>query len=261
MRSAKYIFVLAVSLLIGTVSRGAADVAVLLDSANAAYTKGNFEKAVLQYEAILAQGYESSVLLYNLGNAYYKTDKTGLSILNYERAKKLSPYDEDIAFNLKLSNQRTIDKIESIPNIFLEDWWEHLKSMHSEKTWAMRCIFCFALFFVFLGVFITSGRMFTKQFGFWLSVVFLSLAIITFNISRSRYNDIIEKDTAIILSSSAEIKNAPSEKGTKLFLLHEGTVVSAPEVIISPEGEWVKVILPTDKDKSGWVKRSSIEFI
>ena len=62
-------------------------------------------------------------------------------------------------------------------------------------------------------------------------------------------------DSAVILSSSAEIKNAPAESGTKLFILHEGTVVSAHET----KGEWLKVKLSSDK--VGWVKRVQIEFI
>ncbi|MBI4930245.1 MAG: hypothetical protein HY841_05745 [Bacteroidetes bacterium] len=228
---------------------------VLLDSANSAYSKGNFEKAVQYYEGIVSLGYESPEVYFNLGNAYYKTDKTGMSILNYERAKKLSPYDEDIAFNLKLASQRTLDKIEPAPILFLEDWWNNLKSMHSEKTWGNRSIVCFALFLFFLGVFITSGRTFNKQFGFWLALVFFLFSTITFSISRSRYKDITEKDSAVILSSSTEIKNAPAESGTKLFILHEGTKVFSSET----NGDWVKV--EVSSDKVGWVKKSQIEFI
>lgn len=232
---------------------------VLLDSASTAYSKGDFEKAVQYYEGIISLGFESPEVYFNLGNVYYKTDKIGMSILNYERAKKLSPYDEDIAFNLKLANQRTLDKIEPLPKLFLQEWWDNLKSMHSEKTWGIRSIVCFTLFLLFLGVFITSGRIFTKQFGFWLALVFFVLSTITFSISKSRYKDITEKDSAVILSSSAEIKNAPDDKGTKLFILHEGTVVNAPEIIINPQGEWVKI--EVSSDKVGWVKRAQIEFI
>jgi hypothetical protein len=131
--------------------------------------------------------------------------------------------------------------------------------MHSEKTWGLRSIGLFSLCLFFLGVFFTSDRSFTKQFGFWLTLVFFALSVITFNISRGRYNDITEQDTAVILTSSAEIKNAPAESGTKLFILHEGTVVSFHEIISTPEGEWVKVIVSSEK--VGWVKRNSIEFI
>ena len=227
----------------------------LLDSANNAYSKGDFEKAAEGYEGIISLGFESPEIYFNLGNSYYKSDKIGMAILNYERAKKLSPYDEDINFNLKLACQRTLDKIEPAPKLFLEDWWDNLKSMRSEKTWGMRSIACFILFLFFLGVFITSNRLFSKQLGFWAAIVFFVFSAISFSISKSRYDDITNQSSAVILSSSAEIKNSPSDAGTKLFILHEGTKVSSLET----NGDWVKVQLTPEK--VGWVKKSQIEFI
>lgn len=227
----------------------------LLDSANSLYGKGEFEKAASYYEAVRSLEYESPEVYFNLGNSYYKLDKIGMSVLNYERAKKISPYDEDINFNLKLANQRTLDKIEPAPKLFIEEWWDNLKSMHSERTWGIRSIVCFILFLFFLGVFITSNQLFSKQFGFWLSVVFFIFSSITFGIARSQYKTITGHDTAIVLSTSAEIKNAPAENGTKLFILHEGTKVS----VLTINGDWVKVELTSDK--VGWVKRTSVEPI
>src|ERR1051326_9200952 len=162
--------------------------------ANEAYTKGNFAKAAEEYEKSIAEGYGSPELYYNLGNSYYKLDNIGKSILNYERAKKLAPQDEDIAFNLKLANQRTIDKIETPPALFLNEWWDNLKTAHSEKTWGLRSIGCFVIFLFFLGVFFTSKRSINKQFGFWLAIAFIILSGVSFALAKSRYNDILSHD-------------------------------------------------------------------
>lgn len=237
----------------------AAEPLALLDSANSAYSKGNYEKAVQGYEGVLSAGYEAPEVYFNLGNAYYKLDRVGMSVLNYERAKKLSPFDEEINFNLKLANQRTLDKIESGPQLFLNDWWNNIKSMQSERTWGLRSIVCFSLFLFFLGVFITTNKLFTKQLGFWLGLAFLFFSVVSFSVTKSRYNDLKSQNSAVILASSAEIKNAPSNSGTKLFILHEGTTVSTPQVISTSDGEWVMVQL--SPEKAGWVKRTSLEFI
>ncbi|MFI5164535.1 MAG: hypothetical protein ACHQHP_04720, partial [Bacteroidia bacterium] len=218
----------------------------MLDSANNAYSKGNFEKAAADYEGIISLGFESPEVYFNLGNSYYKLEKIGMSVLNYERAKKLSPYDDDINFNLKLTNQKTLDKIEPAPKLFLEEWWDNLKSMHSEKTWGIRSIVCFVLFLFFLGVFITSNRLFSKQVGFWLAIILFVLSAISFSVSKSGCDCITHQTSAVILSSSAEIKNSPSDAGTKLFILHEGTKVSSLET----NGDWVKVQLTPEK--VGW---------
>ena len=228
---------------------------ILLDSANTAYSKGNFQKASEYYEKILALNFISPEVYFNLANSYYKQDNIGKAILNYERAKKLTPQDEDIAYNLKLANQHTLDKIESAPKLFLDEWWDNLKSAHSEKTWGIRSIACFAFFLFFLGIFLISKKIINKQFGFWLGIVFFACTAISFSVARSRYHDITSHDSAVILSSSAEIKNAPAESGTKLFILHEGAKVSAHEI----NGDWVRVELTSEK--VGWVKKSQIEFI
>jgi tetratricopeptide (TPR) repeat protein len=227
----------------------------LMSKGNQLYQSGNFDKAADMYQKVVDSGYESPSLYFNLGNAYYKLDKIGMSVLNYERAKKFSPQDEDINFNLKLANQKTLDKIEPAPKLFLEDWWDNLKSMHAERIWGIRSISCFLLFLFFLGVFITTQRILSKQIGFWLSLVFFIFTLISFFISKSRYNDLSNQNAAVILSSSVEIKNSPSDAGTKLFILHEGTKVAAPE----NKGDWVKIELTSEK--VGWVKKSEIEFI
>lgn len=43
----------------------------------------------------------SAAGLYNLGNAYARTGKPGLAVLNYERARLLDPNDPDIEANLR----------------------------------------------------------------------------------------------------------------------------------------------------------------
>lgn len=235
--------------------RSLASAESLLDSANNSYAKANFQVAAKLYENIIDAGYHSPELFFNLGNAYFKMGQIGKSILNYERAKKLSPLDEDIAFNLNLANQQTIDKIEPLPKLFLQQWYENIKNAHSEKRWSMRSIVCFALFLFFLAVFITSIKPITRLLGFWLAAMCFCLSVISFIIAKDRYSDITSNNTVVILSSSAEIRNAPSETGTKLFILHEGAVVPAAET----KGDWVKIKL--SKEKVGWVKKSQIEFI
>lgn len=49
-----------------------------------------------------ARGGWSSAALYDLGNRYARAGKTGLAVLNYERASLLAPDDPDIEANLEL---------------------------------------------------------------------------------------------------------------------------------------------------------------
>ena len=88
-------------------------------SGNKYYQEGNYESAVAEYEKIIQSGYESWQGYYNLGNAYYKLGETGKAILNYERAKRLEPKNEDIVYNLQLANLQIADRIQELPDFFL----------------------------------------------------------------------------------------------------------------------------------------------
>ncbi len=95
-----------------------------MERGNDYYQKQQYDKAVQAYNKVLNEGYESAELYYNLGNAYYRKGNLGYAILNYERALKLSPGDDDIRHNLALANSRTIDRINTLPDFFIFQWWE-----------------------------------------------------------------------------------------------------------------------------------------
>ena len=60
-------------------------------------------------------------LLYNAGNAFFKSGDNASAILFYERAKLLAPADEDIDYNLQIARSRITDRIESVPQLFSSD--------------------------------------------------------------------------------------------------------------------------------------------
>lgn len=70
------------------------------DTANQAYSAGDYAAAAAGYEALLtAEGPRASVY-YNLGNSYQKLKRPGHAILAYERARLITPRDPDLAANL-----------------------------------------------------------------------------------------------------------------------------------------------------------------
>ena len=228
---------------------------VTFDSANAAYAKGNYDKAIKLYTSVIDKDLESSELYFNLGNAYYKTNNIGLAILNYERAKKLSPNDEDILTNLKLANQKTEDKIESAPQLFLTEWKNGLIDIMSERGWSWFCIFLLCLSLIFISFFILSGNQRAKKFGFFSGGLTFIMTIAIFFIAQQKYEHTIKNDTAIVTSASVTVTGSPDEKGTKLFILHEGTKV----LVTEENGEWTEVKIANGN--VGWIKSSQLKNI
>ena len=86
----------------------------LLSQANQLYKEKNYNGAIELYDSIISSGYYSSDVYYNLGNAHFKMGHLAPAILNYERAKKLAPSDDDIDFNLRIANLRVVDRVEPL---------------------------------------------------------------------------------------------------------------------------------------------------
>lgn len=228
---------------------------IAFDSANAAYAKGNYEKAIELYESIVNTDLVSSELYFNLGNAHYKLNNIGLAILNYERAKKLNPDDEDLNMNLKFANQKAEDKIDAAPQLFLSEWKNGIIDIFDEKSWSILCILFFVGCLFLFGLYILSHSNGLKKFGFFGACILLIISIFTFFIAQNKYELTTNSSDAIVISGTATITGSPNEKGTKLFILHEGTKV----IITEEQSEWTEIKIANGN--VGWIKSNLIEKI
>jgi len=77
------------------------DPAAALAAGDAAYQRGDFAGAREQYLAAIRQGLDGARVLYNLGNAHYRTGEIGRAIACYERAATLAPRDDEVRANLE----------------------------------------------------------------------------------------------------------------------------------------------------------------
>lgn len=94
----------------GSPRAAAVDARALLESATRAFEAGDFPTAAAAYESLRVAGFGGRDLLYNLGNAYYKSGDIGHAIANYERALLLDPRDRDLIENLELARDACVDK-------------------------------------------------------------------------------------------------------------------------------------------------------
>ena len=225
------------------------------DSANASYAKGNFEKAIEQYESLIENNSVSSELYFNLGNAYFKTNNIGLAILNYERAKKINLDDEDLITNLKLANQKTEDKIDAAPQLFLSEWKDGIINIFNEKDWSIICILLFSISLILFGIYILSYNNGLKKVGFFGGVLLSLFTIFIFFIAQNKYELTKNSANAIVISATATITGSPNEKGTKLFILHEGTKV----VVTQEANEWTEIKIANGN--VGWIKTNYLQKI
>ncbi|MCE3280819.1 MAG: hypothetical protein K0S44_3010 [Bacteroidetes bacterium] len=233
----------------------AENTSVIFDSANTYYAKGKYEEAINLYNKIISENKESAALYFNLGNAYFKTNNLGLAILNYERAKKLDPDDEDIEANIKLANQQTEDKIEEAPQLFLSQWQSSLEDIMTEKEWGIFLITCLIVSMLLFIIYVFSYSKSIKQIGLFSGSIVLILAFFSFFLGKSKYYTTKNSNTGIIISPSVTVTGSPSEKGIKLFILHEGVKVNITE----KSEDWTEIKIANGN--VGWVRSSVLEEI
>ena len=227
----------------------------LLQKANEFYTKDQFKQSIDVYNQILMTNMESPEVYFNLGNAYYKTGQYTLSILNYERAKLLSPDDEDIAFNLQVANQKVVDSIQELPGIFIVRWWNSLVNSQTTDRWAIMSIISFIVFLVMFGFYFFAKTSEVKRITFWSGCFLLLFTISSWTFAAKQKNRLVNHSYAIVMQPTVTIKSSPSEKGTNLFVIHEGLKVRITDKL----GDWLEIRL-ADGNK-GWLLTESIERI
>jgi tetratricopeptide (TPR) repeat protein len=231
------------------------EVQIQFEQANQMYRNGDYKNAVAAYEKINKNGYCTADLYFNLGNAYFKLDNIANSILYYERAKKLSPNDEDINYNLKIANLKVVDKIEPIPRLFFIEWWNSIIRIFSSNSWASISIVALWLGITCFSVFRISRSPKFRRIIFFCGVFILSIFSLSLVIGVQQNQIEKSENIGIIFSSSVNVKSSPDENGTDLFILHEGVKV---EVLDKVE-KWRKIKLADGK--IGWLPEETVEII
>ncbi|MEE4176934.1 MAG: tetratricopeptide repeat protein [Bacteroides sp.] len=227
----------------------------LIEQANQAYVNGEYSYSIELYESVIKQKLEAPELYYNLGNAYFKENKFGPAILNYERALRLKPSDENIRFNLEIARSRIVDQINPVPLIFYENWWKSFYSLFSPNTWAVLLILLLVVSLVLLGIFFFSWIRGIKKTTFSLAVLFLLLTFVCMGAARAQYYHLFQKQEAIVMTPRVTAKSSPDETSPDLFVIHEGSKAR----ITNELGEWYEIRLVNGN--VGWLKRSAVEII
>lgn len=222
---------------------------------DSAYIRNDFASAIQIYESLLRKG-EAADVYYNLGNSYYKVNEIAKAILNYERALLLQPGNGDIRANLEIARSKTVDKVETVPEVFFVTWTKALINSMSVDAWAVCGVVSFLLLIVSLYFFIFSKQVVLKKVGFITGIVFLIVVVMTNVFAFKQKKELLNRDSAIIMNPSVTVRSTPSENGTSLFILHEGHKVDIKD---SSMKDWKEIRL--EDGKVGWVPVSSIEII
>ena len=219
------------------------------------YRNGEYDKAIETYEEILNDGYEGTALYYNLANSYYRIGKLGYAILNYERALKLSPTDEDVKHNLAFANLSTIDRIQPLPKFFIFDIWEAVLGLFSVNGWSYFAYFLYITFLLFIAYYFFAKTIFQQKAILFSGLGVLIILTLTVSLLVVKVNRETTEKNGVIVVQSVTVKTSPDIKSTDTFVIHEGIKIKLEDKL----DDWVKISLADGK--VGWLLAEKIEEI
>lgn len=219
------------------------------------YAQEKYQEAIAGYSEILKEGVSADVY-YNLGNAYYRTNNITKAIIAYERAHRLAPGNSDIRFNLKLAQQKTIDKVMPENEMFFVTWYHSFINSMSADAWAVLSIVCVILLLVSLVLYLFVQNMTVIRGGFYMATASAALFVIATLCAILQRAEFDGNEGAVIISPSVEVKKTPAENATETMILHEGTSVTITD---SSMKDWLGI--RTADGREGWLRPGNIEKI
>lgn len=225
------------------------DLTATFEEGNALYQENKFDEAIEKYKTITDAGLESAALYYNLGNAYFKTNQLSKAILNYERAARLAPNDDDIRQNLSIANEATIDRFETLPEPIIKTAYQSIFRAFQPGTWGV-----IALVFLLIMLVGTYFYLYTtkRRQGFTIGIFSFLFGIISLWLAYAHLNNLRNYRPGIVTATSTYVKSGPGEKAEDVFILHEGTKANVTEYY----DNWKKIKLPDGK--IGWISAKDI---
>ena len=223
-------------------------------NANNYYNSSKYLESINVYESILAEGWESNNLYYNLGNAYFRQNMIGQAIWAYNKALKINPRNSDVNNNLEIVNARIKDRIILPDEFFLVKSYMNFKSSYNLNEWLIIgsiTIFFSVIFFLLSKLYIFDNVILDR-----LILGLIILAMIEHGIILDRFFDESDNKIGIIIDNEVDTYSGPFYgDNTILFKVNEGTKVK----INQSQNNWIEIIL-LDGNR-GWVPLDKIRQI
>jgi len=225
----------------------AADVATDFSAANQLYAEGKFAAGANAYKKILAAVGTSPNLLFNYGNAEFKSGNLGKTIVAFRRAELLAPRDSEIRANLDFVRDRV--QGETLRESRRQMWLGQL----TLNEWTLLVAAAFWLTFILLVAKQIRPTLAAKLKG--ATWVFASLTIFSGTILGVQAANHFSRQTAVIISSEAGAQSGPFADAQNLFTARDGAELS----VLDQRGDWIQVA--SGSGKIGWLQTKQVEIL
>jgi tetratricopeptide (TPR) repeat protein len=224
----------------------AADFNSDFSNANQLYAEGKFSDATNLYEKILASGGSSANLLFNYGNAEFKSGNLGKAIAAFRRAELLAPRDSEIRANLEFARNQVQG------STVRESRWENWLGQLTLNEWAVFAMLVFWLTFILLAAKQIRPVLAPKLRG--VTFALISLTVLCAAILSVQAASRFSNQTAVVISGSTA-RSGPFDDAQNAFAVHNGAELS----VLDRHDDWVQVA--DGSGKTGWLQTKQVEVL
>ena len=157
--------------------------------------------------------------------------------------------------NLAIAESLTKDRIEAVPEFFLKSWLRSVRNTLSCRSWTIMSLAMLAAVLMLGLLFVLAQRLALRKTGFYGMLLMALLFVVTTWFAASARGAMLDREAAVVMSSTASVKSSPDRSATDLFVLHEGTTLRVVETL----DEWSEVVIADGK--KGWIESAKIEQI
>jgi tetratricopeptide (TPR) repeat protein len=225
----------------------ATDVAADFSSANKFYAEGKFADSANTYDKILSSGAVSPNLLFNYGNAEFKSGNLGKAIAALRRAELRAPRDSEIRANLAFVRNQVQGAM------VRENFWQNWLGNFSLNEWTVFAAIVFWLTFLLLAAKQLRPALAAKLKG--ATWIFAALTIFSGAILGVQAANHFTKQTAVVISAQATARSGPFDDAQSAFTSHDGAEFS----VLDRRDDWIQVA--DGSEKIGWLPAKQVEVL
>lgn len=225
----------------------AADVGTEFSAANKLYAEGKFSAAADSYDKVIQTGAASPALLFNYGNAEFKSGHLGRAIAAYRHAALLAPRDAEIRANLQFVGNQ-------VQGVTLREsrWQNWLGVMTLNEGAVLTAVLFWLTLALFIARQIRPALIPKLKNATW---IFIALTVFSGAVLALQAANHFSKASAVVVADNVTARSGPFDEAQSAFTARDGAELS----VLNRRDEWVQVV--DGMGKIGWLPVKQVEIL
>jgi tetratricopeptide (TPR) repeat protein len=216
-----------------------------LEVFDAAKTPREYRESAALLESLLADGFRSGAVYYNLGNAYYRAGEYGRAIAAYRKAKPYRPRDPYLEANLRQALSVAPGKLPEPAS----PWWGHVLFWSGWLSFPEKAYGAFAAFLL-ASLAACAALVLRRDRVYWISAALLVMGAILSLDAALAYSDVAGARHGVVTSETIARKGIGKDYEPAFDQpLKDG----AEFTVLSENGDWIFGHFEGIGD--GWLRR------